>query len=331
MALSGKIKIVVILGPTASGKSRLALELAPLFDAEIVSADSMQVYRFMDIGTAKPSMEDRKRVPHHLIDVVNPDEDYTAARFRKDGAKAIEGIHARNKNILVVGGTGLYIRALTEGIFEGPEADMELRRRLIEEAAVKGKRYVHEMLGRVDPVSASRIHPNNLIRTIRALEVYYLSRRPMSEFHREHRFSERPYDVLKIGLNREREVLYRDIDRRVDRMMEAGLVDEVKRLLEMGYSRDLKPLQGLGYKEMLAYIDGRLTLDEALGLVRRNTRHYARRQMTWFRRDGSICWFRPDERRGIIEAIKDFLDREAPFRGSDVLQDGPSGGRRIEQ
>ncbi len=302
-----KIKITVIIGPTASGKSRLALELSELFGAEIVSADSMQVYRFMDIGTAKPSKEDRARVPHHLLDVVDPDEDYSAARYRKEAARAIEDIHSRKKNVIVAGGTGLYIRALTEGIFEGPEADPELRERLFREAAEKGKAHVHERLRRVDPAAASRIHPNNLIRTIRALEVFYLSNKPMSEFQSEHGFSERPFETLKIGLKKERDSLYRDIDTRVDRMIEEGFVQEVERLLDMGYSRDLKPMQGLGYKEMLDYIDGRLTLDEASSLIKKNTRHYAKRQLTWFRKDCSIRWFSPEDIDGIAAAMEDFL------------------------
>jgi len=267
----------------------------------------MQVYRFMDIGTAKPRMEERKKIPHHLIDVVNPDEDYTAARFRMDAHMKIEEIHASGKNPFVAGGSGLYIKALIKGIFEGPGADKKLREKLLKEAGEKGAQSLYRRLQEIDPVSAGAIHPNNLRRVVRALEVYYLSKRPISEFQREHAFTEAPYDTLVIGLNLDREKLYGKIDERVERMMERGLVEETKKLIDMGYSTELKPLGGLGYKEVSAYLRGDTGLKEAVRLIKRNTRHYARRQLTWFRKDPEIKWFNPEEKEAIIALLRGHL------------------------
>ncbi|MFQ5442427.1 MAG: tRNA (adenosine(37)-N6)-dimethylallyltransferase MiaA [Thermodesulfobacteriota bacterium] len=302
-----KIKVVVIAGPTATGKSGVAVELCRLFNGEVINADSMQVYRFMEIGTAKPRVEERGEIPHHLIDVVDPDEDYTAARFRRDAHIKIEEIHARGKNPFVVGGTGLYIKALTKGIFEGPGPDPRLREKLLREAGEKGGESLYRRLEEIDPVSAGAIHPNNLQRVVRALEVFYLSKRPISEFQREHAFTEAPYDTLIIGLDKERERLYRGIDERVERMMEEGLVEETRGLMEMGYSTDLKPLGGLGYKEVSAFLRGDISLEEAARLIKRNTRRYAKRQLTWFKKYPEIKWFNPDEKGAIISAVRRHL------------------------
>lgn len=303
----GKSKIVVILGPTASGKSALAVELALKFNGEVINADSMQVYRYMDIGTAKPSVGERQRVPHHLIDIVDPDEDYTAADFKRDAEEKIAEITSKGKNVFIAGGTGLYIRALTQGLFEGPGADKRLRDELKSEAQAHGKEALYERLKRVDPASAAAIHPNNLVRVIRAIEVYELSKRPISELQKEHGFQASRYDVLKVGLMKEREALYRDIDARVDAMMEAGLLDETKRLMDAGYSIDLKPMCGLGYKEMSGFLMGETALDEAVALIKRNTRRYAKRQMTWFRKEGGVKWFSPVGRNEVMEAVRGFL------------------------
>ncbi|MCL4873503.1 tRNA (adenosine(37)-N6)-dimethylallyltransferase MiaA [bacterium] len=301
-------KLVIIAGPTASGKTALAVELARLFDCEVISADSMQVYRHMDIGTAKPAEDEVAGVAHHLISVVDPSEEYTAARFREDALRKIREINGRGKRAVIAGGTGLYIKALTQGLFEGPEADRELRRGLLEEAEKKGRAALHEKLREVDPVSASRIHPNNLHRVVRALEVYSLSKRPISEFQQEHSFAQAPFETLKIGLSMEREELYAAIDRRVEMMAEAGLLEETRRLLSMGYHSGLKPMRGLGYKEMTAFIEGEYGLDEAVRLIKRNTRHYAKRQMTWFRKDPEIRWFKPGDKTCIIGLVRGFLD-----------------------
>lgn len=303
-----RIKTVIIAGPTASGKSGLAVELAHLFNGEVVSADSMQVYRRMDIGTAKPTEEEMGGIPHHMIDVVDPDEDFTAAGYREMALEKIREIDARGKTPFVAGGTGLYIKTLTGGIFKGPAADPALRERLTREAVEHGKARLYERLCEVDPIGAAAIHPNNLVRVIRALEVYELSKRPLSEFHREHAFSETPFESLKIGLEMDRAELYARIDRRVDRMMEDGLLEETKNLLRLGYSSSLKPMGGLGYKEMLGYIAGEYDITEAVRLLKRNTRHYAKRQMTWFKKDAGIRWFNPGQKSCIMDAVKGYLN-----------------------
>jgi tRNA dimethylallyltransferase len=312
---TGKIKIVIIMGPTASGKTRLALELAGIFDGEIVSADSMQVYRHMDIGTAKPTKEERREVPHHVIDVVDPDEDYSAARYMHEAREAIKEIDSRGKKIFVVGGTGLYIRALTKGLFKGPAGVPELRQRFLREAELKGKVSLYEELREVDPVAASTIHPNNIPRIIRALEVYHVTDRPISEFQKAHAFKEEEFGYLKIGLRKTREELYRDIEERVDRMVKEGLVREARGLVCMGYSPDLKPMQGLGYKEMVRHISGRCTLEEAVSQIKTNTRRYAKRQMTWFNREGDISWFSPGEKGEIVSGVKAHLDGSPISKG----------------
>lgn len=288
---SSKPKIVVIVGPTASGKSKVALELAERFHGEIISADSMQVYRYMDIGTAKPSMDERQRVCHHLIDIRNPDEGFDAAMFRDGAAKSIMEISDRGNLPFVTGGTGLYIKALTEGIFEAPGVDKDLRERLINEAANFGLTNLYNKLRDIDPEAAGKIGPTNTHRIIRALEIFYMTGSPISQHHREHAFPEKPYHVLKIGLHSERETLYKNIDDRVDSMLRAGLADEVKRILEMGYSPYLKGMQGIGYSHICKYIKGEYSLKDAITLIKRDTRHYAKRQMTWFRRDNEIIWF----------------------------------------
>ena len=296
-------KIVVILGPTASGKSALAVELAERFGGEVVNADSMQIYRYMNIGTAKPTPEEMDSVLHHLLDVADPNEDYSAGRYRAAAVAAIYNIHRRGKRAFVTGGTGLYIKALTSGLFEGPGANKRLREELLLEAQLQGPDSLHRKLAEVDPVSAEKIHPNNLKRVIRALEVYITSSKPLSEFHKEHAFSESPYDTLKIGIRKDRKVLYGDIDARVEKMVEGGLKTEVEGLLKMGYREDLKPMRALGYKEMVAVIRGDSTLDDAVTLLKKNTRNYAKRQMTWFRKDTEIQWFYPEEKESVIKAV----------------------------
>jgi tRNA dimethylallyltransferase len=302
-----KAKVVIIAGPTASGKSALAAELAMAFNGEVVSADSMQVYKYMDIGTAKPSKETLESVPHHLIDVVDPDSDYTAASFRKDAIRKIREINGRGRSAFIAGGTGLYIKALTKGLFDGPAADKSLREGLRREAEERGAEHLYNRLREVDPVSAESIHQNNIVRIIRALEVYESSGRPISEFHREHGFHEDPFDAVKVGITKERALLYGDIEKRVDRMMADGLPEETERLLNMGYGPHLKPMRALGYREMTGYINGELGLDEAVGLLKKNTRNYAKRQMTWFRNDPGIIWFSPEQKKDIMELVERHL------------------------
>ena len=300
-------KAIVITGPTAVGKSNLSLELAELFNAEIISADSMQVYRHMDIGTAKPSKAVRASIKHHLIDVVNPDEGYTAARFASDAHAAMERISSLGKAVFIVGGTGLYIKALTQGLFAGPGQDFAVRERLLKEALDNGAGALFERLRDVDPQAAAAIHPNNLRRIIRGLEGFEGSGRPITDFQREHGFQDEPFDDLRIALHCERDALYEAIDRRVDKMMEHGLIYEARELNATGYAWDLKPMCGLGYKEMGEYLRSERGLDEAVELIKRNTRHYAKRQMTWFRKDASIKWFTIRQKEAIIECLKRHL------------------------
>jgi len=304
-----KPRVTFILGPTASGKSGLAIELASLFNGEIISADSMQVYRHLDIGTAKPSKEELEKVAHHFIGVVGPEEEYTAARFRTEALEKIREIRSRGRNVLVAGGTALYVKVLTKGIFEGPRTDHSVREALRELVRVEGKEALYERLKEVDPASAEKIHPNNTGRLIRALEVWQLAKRPISEFHREHAFAEEPFDALKIGLDIERAALYAGIERRVDEMMERGLLEETRRLLSMGYGPALKPMRGLGYKEMTGFLNGEYSLDTAVSLIKQNTRRYAKRQLTWFRKDPEIRWFSPEQKNDIIDLVKGHLKR----------------------
>ncbi|HAO93724.1 MAG: tRNA (adenosine(37)-N6)-dimethylallyltransferase MiaA [Deltaproteobacteria bacterium GWC2_56_8] len=298
-----KERIVIIAGPTASGKSALAIDLALEFNGEIVSADSMQVFKAMDIGTAKPSREDMQRVPHHLIDIVEPNGDYTVARFRNDAIKAVSGIRSRGRNAFVTGGTGLYIKALTQGLFPGPKADPDLRMALEKESVDA----LYERLQQIDPETAASIHPNNRVRVIRALEVYELTGTPISTFRKEHGFRDELFECLKIGLDCPREALYKRIDERVDKMIEAGLPEETKRLFDAGFGWDLKPMLGLGYKEMAMFLRGACALPEAIELLKRNTRRYAKRQLTWFRADPEMTWFSPEEKKGIFGAVKGHL------------------------
>lgn len=278
-------KLVIIQGPTASGKSELALMLAEKVDGEIVNADSMQVYRGMDIGTAKPSREMRERVPHHLYDIVDPDVNFTAADFRREACRVIAEICGRGKRPILVGGTGLYIRVLTRGLVDSPGADESIRRRLEEEACRDGLETLHRRLEAFDPVTAARLHPNDGVRIIRAMEVFLLTGRSLSSFHEEHRFANECYECFRIGIHMDRELLYRRVEERVDRMIADGLVEEVRGLLAAGYSPMLKSMGSIGYREICAHLAGEYPLEEAIRLIKRNTRQYAKRQITWFRRD----------------------------------------------
>ena len=304
-------KLLVICGPTASGKSELAIRLARELDAEIVNADSMQVYRGMDIGTAKPAPAQRKEIPHHLIDVADPDQPFSAADFALAADEAIRGTTGRGKRVIVAGGTGLYIRALLKGLVDSPSGAGEIRRKLQEEARELGNQAMLEKLGRVDPELAARIHPNNRVRIIRALEVYRLTGVPLSRYQQEHGFSGRRYESLQIGIKVERRELYRRIDERVERMVEDGLLDEVHGLLASGYGRDLKSMRAIGYKEAAACLAGEYGPDEAVRLIKRDTRRYAKRQLTWFNADPDILWLEYSEKFDtILRHAIDFFERQ---------------------
>ncbi|MDD2365911.1 MAG: tRNA (adenosine(37)-N6)-dimethylallyltransferase MiaA [Desulfuromonadaceae bacterium] len=308
--LHGRIKLLVVCGPTASGKSELALRLAEKLDAEIINADSMQVYQRLDIGTAKPSLEERSVTPHHLIDIISPDQQFSAADFADAAHAVIRNIVDRGKRVVVVGGTGLYIRALLNGLVASPGGSVEIRKALHNDAIELGNDAMLERLKLVDPELSSELHPNNLVRIIRALEVYQLTGIPLSRHKREHAFADTPYEVRKIAIAVDRAVLYKRIEERVDRMLKDGLVDEVRELLGTGFCRDLKALRSIGYKEVVAHLYGEAAYEEACRLIKRNTRHYAKRQLTWFKADQDILWFEYPEKFGsILNNVIDFFEQ----------------------
>lgn len=316
--MSASDTLVVILGPTATGKTALSLKLAPVLDAEIVSADSAMVYRYLDIGTAKPSPADRARIPHHLIDVVDPDRQFSVAEFTALARAAIASIRARGRLPLVVGGTGLYIRALLEGYpLERVPAppDPALRTRLREEADRLGPHALHLRLEQLDPAAAARIHPHDVKRVIRALEVIARTGRRFSEVYAQPPRVAAAERVLKLGLLLPREELYRRIEERTDRQLAAGFLEEVRRLLQMGYRPGHPGLQVLGYRHLVAHLSGRLSLEEAVRQIKRDTRRFAKRQLTWFRRERGVRWvdvhgLQPEELAALLAPwIEDFLRR----------------------
>jgi tRNA dimethylallyltransferase len=302
-------RVVILLGPTGVGKSTLAIEWAEELGGEIISADSMQVYRFMDIGTAKPTPDDQKRVQHHLIDLVTPDQPFHAALYRKLGRKTIDQLHQEEKPIWVVGGTGLYIKSLIQGLFATPKIDPHVREILKKEAKEKGTGVLYERLKKVDAKTAFHLHPHDLFRMIRALEVFDSTGVPISFYREQHRFGERPYMTLKIGLEMNREILYHRIEKRVDQMLEKGFLQEVERLVGMGYGPELKPMQSLGYKQMVQFLLKEIEWDEAIRQMRKNTRHYAKRQLTWFKADSEVHWWDESvDRQKIFLEIRSFLE-----------------------
>jgi tRNA dimethylallyltransferase len=287
--MSGDIPGIVIIGPTASGKSRLALALAPLFDGEIVSCDALQVYRHMNIGTAKVGMHDRALVHHHMLDVQDPDRDFSAGDYQRMAREAIQKIHQQGHVAFVVGGTGFYLRALIDGLFEGPSRSDEMRVRLRRIIHCKGSAFLYRKLQRVDPVSASRIAEADGERVIRALEVYLLTRKTMDWWQQQPRDAFHGYCWLKLGIDAPREELYARINRRVEEMFENGLLDEV-RSLQAQFPRDAHAFKALGYRQAMACLDGQITLQEAIADTQLQSRHYAKRQLTWFRADKNIVW-----------------------------------------
>lgn len=311
--------LIALIGPTAVGKTALVLELAARLDAEVVSVDSMQVYRHMDIGTAKPTAAERGAIRHHLLDLVAPDEEYNVGRFIADAERACREIASRRRLPLLSGGTGLYLKGFQEGLFgadattaaEAP-AVAEIRNRLKLALAEQGRAALHARLGRIDPPTAARIHPNDTSRLLRALEVYELTGCPWSELltrqqNDKNRASGRK-KILKIGLSGERDWLYERINRRAGQMLESGLIAEVRHLLELGFGRELKPMQAIGYRHVLDHLEQQRSLAETMAELAKDTRHYAKRQLTWFQRDPEIRWFRPDQAPDILRLIAGYLE-----------------------
>jgi tRNA dimethylallyltransferase len=304
------IRVGFIVGPTGVGKSAVALNLAERLHAEIVNADSRQIYRGLDIGTAKPSAEDRRRVVHHLIDVRSPRDPLDVAGFLALARSAIADAAARGRAILVVGGSGLYLRVLRGGIFAGPRAAPAMRRELEAIAADRGIEYLHSQLAEVDPFSADRIGHRDLYRIVRALEVFRLTGQPISTLQGLHRFADREYETMTVGITMDRERLYEEIGRRFDDMIERGLVDEVRALLREGYDRDHPLLKSVGYRQIAAAVCGEMTLEGAIALAKRDTRRLAKRQLTWFRADREIFWLDAESAADeAFELLKAFFKR----------------------
>ena len=291
-----KNKLIIIAGPTAVGKTDLSINLAKKINGEIISADSMQIYKHMDIGSAKISKEEMKGVPHHLIDIIEPSIKFSASDFKDLGKEATDSIISKGKFPIVAGGTGLYINALTCNMdFTEAESDEEYRNYLNELAEKKGNEYIHDMLKDIDPSSYKDIHFNNRKRVIRALEVYKLTGSPFSSFNAGESFYDGDYDVKYYVLTMDREKLYNRINKRVDIMMEKGLVNECIKLKEMGYTSSIQSMQGIGYKEIFYYLEGKISLAEAVEMIKKGTRNYAKRQLTWFRRDPRAIFLDKDQ------------------------------------
>ncbi len=303
-----KEPLIVIAGPTASGKSALGVALAKAIDGEIISADSMQVYRHMNIGSAKVTEEEMDGIPHHLIDILDPTEDFNILLFQKYALSAIEEIRSRGRIPIMVGGTGFYIQSVTRKIdFTEAEEDTQIRERLEKLAEEQGNVFLHEMLKKVDPASAESIHPNNVKRVIRALEFYEQNGSPISAHNTEEKEKETPFNLAYFVLNLPREELYRRIDLRVDLMLKEGLVSEVEALRAMGCRRGMTSMQGLGYKEILDYLCGDMDYEESVRILKRDTRHFAKRQLTWFRREPETIWVNKEQFDYNDEKILSFL------------------------
>lgn len=286
-----KQPLIILSGPTAVGKTALSIELAKRVNGAIISADSMQVYKYMDIGSAKIMPEEMDGVKHYLIDELNPEDEFNIVVFQQKAKAALKEIYANGQIPIIAGGTGFYIQALLYDIdFDNQDCNEEFRAELEEIARTQGNEVLHDRLKEIDPVSAEKIHANNVKRVIRALEFYHLTGKPISEHNETEQQKESPYNFAYFVLTDDRANLYKRIDMRVDIMLQNGLVEEVQRLKDMGYHRDMVSMQGLGYKEILDYLDGKCTLDEAVYILKRETRHFAKRQLTWFRREREVIW-----------------------------------------
>ena len=311
-----KRPMIILAGPTAVGKTAASIRLAKAVGGEIISADSMQVYRHMDIGSAKIRPEEMEGVPHHLVDVLEPEEDFNVVRFQQMAKTAAEEIYARGRIPIAAGGTGFYIQALLYDIdFTENDGDSSFRRKLEKTAEEKGGEYLHSLLQEADPEAALQIHPHNIKRMIRALEFHHQTGGKISEHNETEREKESPYNFAYFVLTDDRSRLYDRIDRRVDLMMEEGLLDEVRFLKERGVRRDSTAMQGLGYKELYAFLDGEYPLEEAVRIIKRDTRHFAKRQLTWFKRERDVIWADKSVIGQDDDAVIDFILKELKNRG----------------
>src|SRR3989339_1687538 len=302
-------KVIVIVGPTCSGKTKVGISLAQKLNSEIISADSRQIYKKLTIGTAKPTQDELRKMKHQFIDLLEPDEDYNVSRFETDSLKVIDELITQGKIPIVVGGSGLYIKALTEGIFNSVDTDDEYREELIEKREKFGNEYLYEELKKVDPQSASGMLPQNWKRVMRALEVFHLTGEPIWKVQENYERKGKDYNFILFGLNWDRKILYANIEKRVDEMIKSGLVEEVKNILSLGYSKNINSLNTVGYKEIISYLDNEITLDRAIELIKRNTRRYAKRQMTWFRKTENINWLTCDEDTSSEQLISQIIKK----------------------
>ncbi len=306
-------KIIVICGPTGIGKTTSAIKLAAAFSGEIVSADSMQIYKYMNIGTAKPTIEEQKAVKHHLIDIAEPNQNFNAALFSEKAGKIIYRLWQKKIPAFVTGGTGLYIKTLIYGIFKDEKSSNAVKEKIKKEAAEKGLIFLYEKFKKKDPEAAAKIDPNDSYRIIRAITVFEATGKKISSYHKTHGFADKKFTSYKIGLEINRQTLYERINRRVDKMIEQGFIQEIKDLIGKGYSKDLKSMQSIGYKHIIDFLEGEISLDKALDTIKRNTRRYAKRQMTWFKADKEIVWLAPDNILKIVPNIRAFLYPEKPI------------------
>ncbi len=314
--MEAKKPLVILTGPTAVGKTALSIKLAKAIGGEIISADSMQVYRYMDIGSAKIKQEEMDGVPHHLIDILMPEEEFNVYIFKMLAKKALAGIYQRGHIPIIAGGTGFYIQALLYDIdFKSEEENKKIREELERIAKEKGNHYLHEKLKEVDSASAEEIHENNVKRVIRALEYYALNKKPISEHNKEQKQKDSAYNSCYFVLNDDRARLYERIDKRVDLMLEEGLVAEVQKLKEMGYHKNMVSMQGIGYKEILSYLEGECSLEEAVYLIKRDSRHFAKRQLTWFRREKDVLWINKPDYNYEDEKILEYMAKVMKQKG----------------
>ena len=299
-------RVIIIVGPTCSGKTILGIKLAELLDTEIISADSRQFYKKLNIGTAKPSTNELLKVKHHFIDTLDPDDEYNVSIYSEEAEKIMQSLLSENKIPIVVGGSGLYIKSLIDGIVETADKDEEYRDKLFNLISTEGIEKLYEMLQKVDPESASKMLPQNWKRVMRALEVIHITGKPIWEHHQQQK-KKNKYQFYQYGLNWKREMLYENIDKRVNQLISKGLVEEVEKLLDEGYSDKLNSLNTVGYKEIISFLKNEITMDRAIEMIKRNTRRYAKRQLTWFRKDKRIQWFDINEFRELTQIAEKII------------------------